>query len=192
MIAEGIETAEQLNYLQAMKCQYGQGYFFARPLAPESVSRSLAEWFPASQEKTNIASRPSAFDLFAGLKQEDILEIAQTCEEVNIPSDTVIIRQGLVGDFSYLMEEGSVGIYHGAADNLDFFAVLQAPTVFGEMALVNPDGVAQWEGIRSASVRSLSNLRVLTFPIIPFRSFLRRLPALKENLAQLLAKRSSI
>lgn len=31
-IAEGIETIEQLNLLRALQCQYGQGYFFSKPV----------------------------------------------------------------------------------------------------------------------------------------------------------------
>ncbi|MHC5720061.1 MAG: EAL domain-containing protein, partial [Nostoc sp.] len=30
--AEGLETAEQLALLRAMKCEYGQGNFFSKPL----------------------------------------------------------------------------------------------------------------------------------------------------------------
>lgn len=36
-IAEGVETAEQLAQLRALKCEYGQGYFFSRPLDREAV-----------------------------------------------------------------------------------------------------------------------------------------------------------
>ncbi|HYG08426.1 MAG TPA: EAL domain-containing protein, partial [Pyrinomonadaceae bacterium] len=32
VVAEGIETGEQLAQLKALKCDYGQGYFFAKPL----------------------------------------------------------------------------------------------------------------------------------------------------------------
>jgi diguanylate cyclase (GGDEF)-like protein len=35
--AEGIETPQQAEQLRAMGCDYGQGYFFARPLAAEHV-----------------------------------------------------------------------------------------------------------------------------------------------------------
>jgi diguanylate cyclase (GGDEF)-like protein len=35
--AEGIETAEQLDELTALGCDKGQGYYFARPLSPESL-----------------------------------------------------------------------------------------------------------------------------------------------------------
>jgi diguanylate cyclase (GGDEF)-like protein len=32
VIAEGIETAEQMRQLHALKCEYGQGYFYSQPL----------------------------------------------------------------------------------------------------------------------------------------------------------------
>jgi EAL domain-containing protein (putative c-di-GMP-specific phosphodiesterase class I) len=32
VVAEGIETVEQLNFLQQRDCQRGQGYYFSRPL----------------------------------------------------------------------------------------------------------------------------------------------------------------
>jgi EAL domain-containing protein (putative c-di-GMP-specific phosphodiesterase class I) len=31
-VAEGVETAEQLARLRRLGCEFGQGYFFARPL----------------------------------------------------------------------------------------------------------------------------------------------------------------
>jgi diguanylate cyclase (GGDEF)-like protein/PAS domain S-box-containing protein len=41
VIAEGIETADQLQALTALGCEYGQGYFFSRPLAPEQIETML-------------------------------------------------------------------------------------------------------------------------------------------------------
>lgn len=35
--AEGVETAEQLAQLRELKCDYGQGYFFSRPLNAEAA-----------------------------------------------------------------------------------------------------------------------------------------------------------
>jgi diguanylate cyclase (GGDEF)-like protein/PAS domain S-box-containing protein len=32
VVAEGIETSNQVNYLKSLKCQYGQGYFFSPPI----------------------------------------------------------------------------------------------------------------------------------------------------------------
>lgn len=36
-IAIGVETAEQLSQLKALKCKYGQGYFFSKPLDVKGV-----------------------------------------------------------------------------------------------------------------------------------------------------------
>lgn len=37
VVAEGVETVEQLAQLRAMKCKYAQGYFFSQPLDSNSV-----------------------------------------------------------------------------------------------------------------------------------------------------------
>ncbi len=39
VIAEGIETKEQLEWLQKIGCQYGQGYLFNKPLSASEVER---------------------------------------------------------------------------------------------------------------------------------------------------------
>jgi diguanylate cyclase (GGDEF)-like protein len=40
--AEGIETAEQLALLQALKCDRGQGYYFSKPITGDEMSNILA------------------------------------------------------------------------------------------------------------------------------------------------------
>ena len=42
VIAEGVETAEHLAILRSLGCEYGQGYYFAKPLGPEEVGTLLA------------------------------------------------------------------------------------------------------------------------------------------------------
>jgi diguanylate cyclase (GGDEF)-like protein/PAS domain S-box-containing protein len=42
VIAEGIETAEQLAFLRTQRCGEGQGYYFSRPLAAEQFTKLLA------------------------------------------------------------------------------------------------------------------------------------------------------
>jgi EAL domain-containing protein (putative c-di-GMP-specific phosphodiesterase class I) len=47
VVAEGVETAAQLAQLRALGCEYGQGYFFSRPLAAaqaEELMRSAPRW----------------------------------------------------------------------------------------------------------------------------------------------------
>jgi EAL domain-containing protein (putative c-di-GMP-specific phosphodiesterase class I) len=43
VVAEGIETAAQLEHLRALGCGWGQGYFFAPPQTAEACTRLLEE-----------------------------------------------------------------------------------------------------------------------------------------------------
>jgi len=43
VIAEGIETQEQMTYLQGLNCDQGQGYHFSRPLSVEAAEATLAQ-----------------------------------------------------------------------------------------------------------------------------------------------------
>jgi len=49
VIAEGIETTEQLTKLRAMGCEYGQGFLFSPPLATIDATNLLAQGFLAGQ-----------------------------------------------------------------------------------------------------------------------------------------------
>ena len=40
--AEGVETAEQLAQLRALQCEYGQGYFFSKPVDSEVAGKLIA------------------------------------------------------------------------------------------------------------------------------------------------------
>jgi diguanylate cyclase (GGDEF)-like protein/PAS domain S-box-containing protein len=46
VIAEGVETREQLAFLQAQRCREGQGYYFSRPLVAEQFIRLLEIGLP--------------------------------------------------------------------------------------------------------------------------------------------------
>jgi diguanylate cyclase (GGDEF)-like protein len=41
VVAEGVETMEQLEFLRARRCDYAQGFFFARPAAVADISELL-------------------------------------------------------------------------------------------------------------------------------------------------------
>jgi EAL domain-containing protein (putative c-di-GMP-specific phosphodiesterase class I) len=38
VVAEGVETVEQLNFLKQTGCQLVQGYYFGKPLPPEKFA----------------------------------------------------------------------------------------------------------------------------------------------------------
>jgi EAL domain-containing protein (putative c-di-GMP-specific phosphodiesterase class I) len=43
VVAEGIETDEQLAKLNAMECEYGQGYLFTKPINSQMATALLAK-----------------------------------------------------------------------------------------------------------------------------------------------------
>jgi diguanylate cyclase (GGDEF)-like protein len=45
VVAEGIENMRQLNQLQSLGCEYGQGYLFSRPLPAHDIEMQLADNF---------------------------------------------------------------------------------------------------------------------------------------------------
>jgi predicted signal transduction protein with EAL and GGDEF domain len=42
VVAEGVETLEQMNLLRSLNCEFAQGYLFSRPLDAAAVARTLA------------------------------------------------------------------------------------------------------------------------------------------------------
>ena len=45
VVAEGVETNEQLVLLQKLHCENGQGYFFSKPVNPDGAERIIAETY---------------------------------------------------------------------------------------------------------------------------------------------------
>jgi Amt family ammonium transporter len=43
VVAEGLETVEQVAMLQTLECDYGQGYYFSTPLSAEAAGRFIRE-----------------------------------------------------------------------------------------------------------------------------------------------------
>jgi len=58
VVTEGIENAEQLAILQAMGCEFGQGYFFAKPMFADEAEEYIAKRVkltPIDSAKSQIA-----------------------------------------------------------------------------------------------------------------------------------------
>jgi EAL domain-containing protein (putative c-di-GMP-specific phosphodiesterase class I) len=53
VVAEGVETREQAEILEAMSCDIIQGYYYSKPLKPQDVLAYYHEW--AEDEKQQFA-----------------------------------------------------------------------------------------------------------------------------------------
>jgi EAL domain-containing protein (putative c-di-GMP-specific phosphodiesterase class I) len=47
VVAEGVETNEQLVLLQKLGCENGQGYFFSKPVNSDGAEKIIAETYGA-------------------------------------------------------------------------------------------------------------------------------------------------
>ncbi|MGB5013517.1 MAG: EAL domain-containing protein, partial [Pyrinomonadaceae bacterium] len=65
VIAEGIETETQLNLLQNLGCDYGQGYLLARPQNADAAEKLLYEsktWLPVPLMRVDEPTQESIAD----------------------------------------------------------------------------------------------------------------------------------
>jgi EAL domain-containing protein (putative c-di-GMP-specific phosphodiesterase class I) len=46
VVAEGVETQEELEFLRAHQCDEAQGYFFSRPVVAEQFAKLLETGIP--------------------------------------------------------------------------------------------------------------------------------------------------
>ena len=49
VVAEGIESLEQVEHLRRLGCALGQGFLYARPMDPDTMRAFLADRLGAAQ-----------------------------------------------------------------------------------------------------------------------------------------------
>jgi EAL domain-containing protein (putative c-di-GMP-specific phosphodiesterase class I) len=51
VVAEGVETQEQMSLLRNLSCQSGQGYFFSKPMTVAEAEKVIAETYSPRLER---------------------------------------------------------------------------------------------------------------------------------------------
>ena len=71
VVAEGVETQEQLDFLKQMECKYAQGFYFSRPIPAEDAQELLL----------NPAIRAGVFPKVsidgAGIKSVELINVSR-------------------------------------------------------------------------------------------------------------------
>ncbi len=117
-------------------------------------------------------------DLFKTIPAEELSHIAQITDEVELPADQVVVRQGDSGDAMYLIVSGRVKVHSGR----QVFAELGSRQCFGEMAILDAEP-------RSATVTSLSELTLLKIQRDDFGEILAEKPDISRGIIKVLTGR---
>ena len=121
--------------------------------------------------------------LFSSVEDADLASIASLLIERRFPKHKTIVEEGLPGDYMYIIREGRVSVSKLSDDGREkILEFLEAGAFFGEMSLLD-------NSPRSASVRALSETRVLALSRSDFLNVLRRSPDLAMAVIQELTRR---
>jgi CRP-like cAMP-binding protein len=121
--------------------------------------------------------------LFSTVHDEDLESVASLLIERRFPKHKTIVEEGLPGDYMYIIREGRVSVSKLSDDGREkILEFLEAGDFFGEMSLLD-------NAPRSASVRALSETRILALSRADFLAVLKRSPVLSMAVIQELTRR---
>jgi CRP-like cAMP-binding protein len=119
-----------------------------------------------------------AVPLFAGLSKSELAKVASIADEIDLPADKVLIREGERGREFYVLLEGEVEVTRKG----DKLATRGSGEFFGEIALVSSLA-------RTATVTTRTPARALVIRDVDFRALVQRTPAIALKVLSAVAER---
>jgi CRP/FNR family transcriptional regulator, cyclic AMP receptor protein len=116
--------------------------------------------------------------LFAGLSKRELGQVASIADEIDLPADKVLIREGERGREFFVLLEGEAEVARKGKK----LATRRAGEFFGEIALVS-------NLPRIATVKTRKPVRALVIRDVEFRAVLQRTPAIAVKVLQAVADR---
>jgi len=116
--------------------------------------------------------------LFAGLSKSELGQVASIADEIDLPANKVLIREGERGREFFVLLEGEAEVARKGRK----LAIRRSGDFFGEIALVSSLP-------RTATVKTREPSRALVIRDVEFRALLRRTPAIAVKVLQAVADR---
>ncbi len=136
-----------------------------------------------SEAKPDLLDSLRAVPLFSQVGEVDLDNVAALLIERRYPKNSIVVEEGLTGDYMYVIRSGRVKVTKASDDGrekiMDF---LESGAFFGEMALLD-------NAPRSASVRTLEPSVLAALSRRDFIGLLRSSPDLALSLIQELTRR---
>jgi CRP/FNR family transcriptional regulator, cyclic AMP receptor protein len=133
---------------------------------------------PARMRSATKVDLIARVPLFAGLSKSELGQVASIADEIDLPADKVLIREGERGREFFVLLEGEAEVTRKGKK----LATRGAGEFFGEIALVS-------KLPRTATVKTRKPVRALVLRDIEFRALLQKAPPIAVKVLQAVADR---
>jgi CRP/FNR family transcriptional regulator, cyclic AMP receptor protein len=136
-----------------------------------------------SHDTTDLADCLCQIALLRGLSETDLRQIRERLHRKVFPASTPLMTAEQPGEVIYFIVSGTVKVHVEQADGRDvLIAILGPGEIVGELSAFAPHE-------RSASVLTLESSKLLWTDSATFKNWLKTMPLLAFNLADILATR---
>jgi len=133
---------------------------------------------PARVRRATKVDLIARVPLFAGLSKSELGQVASIADEIDLPADKVLIREGERGREFFVLLEGEAEVTRKGKK----LATRGAGEFFGEIALVS-------NLPRTATVKTRKPVRALVLRDVEFRALLQKAPPIAVKVLQAVADR---
>ncbi len=122
--------------------------------------------------------------LFKNLTQKEYEKVIQIFETKHIPKDTIIIKEGEIGDSAFLLLEGKVSVVKETIYGEDYIVtIIEAggDEFFGEINLID-------KGKRTSTIKTIENCVILEVTSDKLKNFMDNNPTIGYKIMWHMAK----
>jgi len=119
-----------------------------------------------------------SLSIFKDTPEHILADLAPLMQEEEYDQNSLIFKEGEIGDCMYIIHQGEVNIHKGGTT----LAILKEKEVFGELSLLDAE-------VRSASATTNADCRLFRIEQEPFYELLDNRPEVARGFIKILCKR---